>query len=359
MAAFSWVACEARTGVVIADLPDLSCDRVPVTMGRYESASASLPLPTAPENWERAILEGGSSLVLLRDETPLWGGLVTQAPRTHGDVVSLSLVTAEGYLDRRFVGDVTYTATGQNVIVTDLISRFVADPGGIPLRVQVVTAGDGAARDRTYTDASDQTVYSQLQELMSVAGGPEWTIGWEHQTNPERYTPVLYVGDRLGSAPMNGLTPSVTFDLPGNVLSAEQGRDFTAGKGATRVVATSSGVADARPQSSPQVSADPDRPTFEHRWSPSSSITDVVTLDEHAARKLTDLASGSRPLSVTIDASDDASPIPGRDWTIGDVVGVDLTAPAWPTGLKTTARVYGWSLTLNGTPYSTPLLSLD
>ena len=102
MPTLTWVSTEMRTGRVIADLPDLAGSgggdlTVAVQMGNYQSSVACLPLPSAPENWQRAVKEGGSVLNVLQDGNPIWGGYVSRENRTAGDEIELSLVTLEGY----------------------------------------------------------------------------------------------------------------------------------------------------------------------------------------------------------------------------------------------------------------------
>jgi hypothetical protein len=317
---FEWVAAEARTGRVIADLPDLSVSRVSMVLGSYTTTTAALPLPTAPEPWVRATTPKATTLVLLDDGVPVWGGLVLSRKRGSGDLVEMSLGTIEVWLDGVFVRDaLTYAGTGQNALVADLCARYVIDGAlpGLPLRVSGGTGG--TVRDRTYTDAQDKSILSVLSELFGVEGGPEWTIGWEHQSSPERYTPVLYVGDRIGAAPIAGLSPAATFEMPGAVSSVELVEDWSAGKGATDVIASSSAVADVRPQSPHQTSDDADRPRVEHRFTPSTSISDVDTLTAHARRVLADMADGARTL--TLSAVLDDAPRLGSVWALGDDVG--------------------------------------
>jgi len=315
---------------------------------------------------------------------PVWGGLVLKRTRGSGDLVEMSLGTLEVWLDGVFIRDtLTYAGTGQNALVADLCTRYVIDGAlpGLPLRVSGGTGG--TARDRKYTDAMDKSVLSALTELSGVEGGLEWTIGWEHQSSPERYTPVLYVGDRIGASPIAGLSPAATFEMPGAVTVAELTEDWSAGKGATDVIATSSAVADVRPQSPHQTSADPDRPRVEHRFTPSTSISVVSTLTAHAARVLADMADGARTLSLTAVLSD--APRLGRVWALGDDVGYSLggtepdptrvwasdvyldlyadlygsppvlvlahpegrdSVPAFPGGLSGSARAIGWEITL-------------
>jgi len=392
--AFSWLSVDARTGVVLADLPLLSVDTIKRSICRYDSAAASLPLAPPPVGWELATREGGAVMVLLDDATPIWGGLVTQSPRGSGNTLEMHLATIEAYFDRRYVGDVTYTQVGQNAIVASLVTAYIASGplGGLPIRV-VMLGGAGTLRDRTYTDASDKTVYSCLTELAAVDGGPEWTVEWEHLTGPERYTPVLYVGARIGSAATPGLAPAATFDLPGCVTEAVVFRDYSAGKGANSVVAVSTAVADVRPQSLPQVAADDGRPTYEYRFTPSTSITEISTLTAHARSALATLAPGA--VAITLSANVGSAPPLGTAWVLGDDVGYALgglasdgamrtandlfpdlftetfgvtgptlvypdgrdTVPAFPGGISGITRCVGWELSLGSTSIVTPVLA--
>ena len=103
----AWLSVDARSGGVLADLPDLDVPKVSRSICRYDSTTATLPVPTAPEGWELATRPGGAVMILLSDEQPIWGGLVTQRTRGSGDTLDLALATLESYFDRRFVGDVT------------------------------------------------------------------------------------------------------------------------------------------------------------------------------------------------------------------------------------------------------------
>jgi len=396
----SWLSVDAKTGGVLADLPDLDCPKVSRSICRYDSTTAVLPIPTAPDGWERAVMEGGSVMILLDSNVvdPLWGGLVTLAPRGSSDVIPLSLATEESYLDRRFVGDVTYVATGQNAIAADLVTRFVAtgSHGGIPIRI-VMLDGPGPLRDRTYLDSDDKSVYSALNELAALDDPIEWTIGWEHQSSPERYTPVFYVGSRIGAAVMPGMAPTATFDLPGCITDALFTTDYSAGRGANDVMAVSTPVSNVRPQSAHHLAPDDGRPTYEHRYTPSTSITEIATLDDHAARTLAAMKDGATALalsaSVMATKTKPAAPVLGTDWQLGDDVGFEIggleadprarwidtyadtfsdiftdifggvvtktkvlvnpngrpSVPAFPDGLAGTQRAIGWELSF-GTP---------
>lgn len=370
--ALSWVAVDAKTGAVIADLPGLECSTVKRSIGRYESTTATLPLPTAPENWLDATRPGGAVLVLLSTDdknpttpVPVWGGMVTQRSRSLDDSVALSVATVEAYLDRRYVGDVTYTATGQNAIVAAMFTAFVtAGPvGGVPFRLAYTDAG--TLRDRSYLRSDRKTVYSALTELSAVLNGPEWTVEWEHQSSPERYTPVLYVGDRVGTAVTPGMAPAATFQAPGCITEAVLVEDYSSGKGANAVIAYSSASAGDVP-TSPQVVADDDgRPTFETDIQPSTSITDVDTLTSHAESALASLASGGSALAMKANVS--TAPALGVEWMLGDDIGYQIGGPESPTGrdsvpafvggIAGVMRCVGWEMDLGDVPTVTPILA--
>lgn len=374
---YSWVSTWARTGQIIADLPLLDVASAKVSIGRYETATGTLPIDTehAPVDWQRATKPGAVHLILLADNPsdpahgiPQAGFRVTSRTRGQGDTISLGLATVESYLDLRYVGDQTFSATGQNTIASNLITTYIADGSipGLPIRVQTVTAGAGTARDKTYQDVSDKTVYSCLADLSGIIGGPEWTIGWEWQHSPERLTPVFYVGDRIGVAKPANLDPAATFEIPDDMLTFSLVEDWTAGKGATDVMAVSSGTAGARPQSPHETATDTERPRVEFRFTPSTSITDVSTLTGHAQTALAVLSHGTQTIAVSMNAT--TAPALGVDWSIGDDVGFVLggidangadTVPSVPGGIKGVARVIGWELTLSVTPVITPTLVIS
>jgi len=356
--ALSWIAINANDGSVIADLPTLKVDgALKATLMRYESQTASLPTwdPAGddgpPENWLTATRPGATFLVALSEPEeneprglPLWGGMVVRRNRVPGGGVKMSLVTAEGYMDRIYVG--TWgTTTGQNNMVKLLVQEYVQNGysllRGLPLRVQVV-GGDGVVRERSYLDSSDKTLYSVLTDLSGVLGGPEWTIGWEW-VDERKLGLVLTVGDRIGSAPPAGLNPAAQFYLPGDVTDAELVEGYGADEGANDVMAVSSGTEDARPQSPHQKNDGDLRPRFEYRWTPSTSITDIDTLTAHAQRALASMKDGS--LALTLTANREEAPKLGRDWFIGDDIGFSIDAPEFPEGLVGTARCVGWELT--------------
>lgn len=336
----SWVSVDANNGNIITDLTNLRADgSLKRTIGRHESQTATLPLDGAPSNWRTATRKKSVFLVALSDPLaneprglPVWGGMVVERKTSHKEGVALSMATAEDYLNDRYVGDETYTAEPQNDLVEDLIVKYVATDG-IPVRV-IKLPGANPVRDRTYLDAADKTVFAALDELKGVGGGPEWTIDWEW-VDERKLGLVFYVGARIGSAAPTGLGPSSWFHLPGNVNDAELTEGYQRGNGANDVMATSSGSADARPQSTHHTSAADGRPKIELRWSPDTDITEQDTLEDHASSALERLKDGSVALAITANR-EETTP-----FSLGDDVGFDLTSWSWPNGITGTARALG------------------
>lgn len=353
-----WRAVAMRTGVILADLPLLSCDTVSATLGGVRTETASLPVVgIEADDLERITLPYGTVSVLVDDssgsEVGLWGGIITRRERTLGDTIPLSLSTWETYLDRRYVGDHTYTGLSQTSIVSSLVTADVLD-GSVPLQLDVTASA--TTRDRAYTRVSDKTVLSALTELMGVQGGPEWTITWTHLSAPERWVPVLRVADRIGVPVPASLGPAATFECPGPVTEARFIEDYGSGKGANVVIATStSSGTDARPESGPSMYADQDRPTVEYRFSPSTSITQTSTLDQHALEAMRLMMSGATALTLT--SAVEKAPMLGTDWGMGDDIGYKIQAPAFPRGLVGTARAIGWQMTLTEPRKVTPILA--
>ncbi len=191
---------------------------------------------------------------------------------------------------------------------------------------------------------------------MEVEGGPEFTVDLQWRDADHRILDrVIRVRDRLGTG---SATPVARFDLPGCVTAFEFVEDYSSETAANDVVATSSGEGDARPESSHAVDTAAlagGWARFEYRFEPSTSITEVSTLDAHARRALSDMRDGANQLTLT--ARRDVAPQVGRDFYLGDDVAVVLTCPRFParvdpdgaigTGYESVQRCVGYRLDLD------------
>ncbi|MDG4796222.1 alkaline phosphatase D family protein [Micromonospora sp. WMMD1082] len=340
-----WLGCDLVTGRVIVELPDVT-GRVSRILGGYTTTSLSMPIPVGgPAALGPAALEatqpGTTMIVCVVNDVPEWGGMVVGRQGGTAGRLELSCVTLEGYLDRRYVRDHAWAQQDEAVIVAGLVADAQVD--GIGLAVDAPLTG--TLRDRTYHSDEDATVHSRLRELMAVAGGPEWTIDldWTDSTRTA-VSKILRLRPRIGAA---STSPDAVWTSGWSSQGASDARytlveDYSDGRGANHVTATSSGEGDARPQSTPAADLLPGWPRYERRYTPSTSISDVGTLNAHAAAELALRRDGA--LTWQIDARWDAYPRLGVDWRLGDDVGWELRGHRHPDGVTGAGRVIGWEL---------------
>lgn len=353
-----WVATDS-TGSVIASLTSLvPSGPLRRTIGRYESQTFTLTVdPKIDPDWDYATTEGQGAVIGYTGEPGSevieWGGIITRRKKTIGNVVEIAAATPECYLDARHTGDYVVVGRDQNLILSDFITLatlpHAAVPGstGWPFEVQVVGAA-GVARDRTYADADDKTLYSVIDELAHVDGGPQWTIEWQWRHNPERIVAVAKVGTRIGTPKTPGMSSPVAF-TPRMMLDGTLDTDYASGRGANVVTAVSSGTGTTRP--SQTVGAlQPHRPVWEHRYTPATDITDPATLTKHAQAQLAVTKDGAQSLSFSLDRS--SAPRLGVDWFLGDDMDVTLDGPTFKTPVTVTGQCIGYEITADTiTPY--------
>jgi hypothetical protein len=352
---YQWVAASLTTGNVLDDLSTFVPDYpLRSTLSNYDTATGTLYLDGASPDWARSIKAGASVLACYDDTDPQlaiqWAGYVTKTdPDSATDSVKLDLVTLEGYLTRRYVPDVTYTAAawGRNAIVADLVSKYVAaGAGGLPgVPLSVVQVGGGGPAptvDLVWQNADNATVLARMSTLFAQLGG-EYAITWAWSGAPGQgpLVPTLTVGDRIGVSSGTGV-PAVTLDQPGPIVSVNMPIDYGDGAGANHVTAYSNGSGTYTPYSAPSIATvSDDRPVFEYRWSPASSETNTTVLGKYATQALGLLSPGARPLSVVLALEElTTGRRYGTDWNRGDDVGYHVDpCLAFPDGLDGTARV--------------------
>lgn len=358
-----WLAVDLLTGAIICDLPTLqTTDPSRRTINQYESQSLQLYVTdTISPAWLAGTRPGACAVVAYRgpvgSEVIYWGGIVLRRQRASGSSrVVLTAATPECYLDRRYTGAYT-TDPGsiggrlpQNQIVSDLVTQFVSANQGLPVTV-VQLASTGTTRFEIYNDYDDKTVYSNIQALSGLLAGPEFTGHWTWDKTANTITPVLYVGDRIGT-PANP-APAATFDSA-NLIEGSLDENYSTGAGANDVTATSSGQGLARPQAfspNPRLTSLNGRPRFEHRYQPSTSIQDPLTLQQHADHAYALLADGTN--TVTLKAAASVPPFLGIHWALGDDIGYELDGPAFPTPFVGVARCIGYEAS---DVYTSPVL---
>ena len=76
-----FVAVTLNDGTVIAELPDLQLTHLTYRFEETTSETATLPWRNAPRNWDEATTPYQVAILLLRESTVLWGGIVVKRER--------------------------------------------------------------------------------------------------------------------------------------------------------------------------------------------------------------------------------------------------------------------------------------
>lgn len=344
---FQFLAVSLVDGVVLAELSELQVTRLSYRFEEATSVTALLPWHGICRNWDEATTPYQVAVLLVRDETVLWGGIVVKRERSLGSGgVGLTLATVEHYLDSVHVGTCSYSNRDQCDIVRDLVEGTLA---GHRFNLLVEASPSGVRRDRNYVADGDKTLLSVLQELANVLDGPEWCTMWR-RVDGGRYAPVLKVADRVGSS-----TVATTFD-ESVMTDFTVTEDYTTGFGANWVLAVSTAQAGARPQSDVMTVFQSNRPVVEHVFQPSSSITDKDTLDAHARSTLLRMVDGTRTVRMGLSLL--AAPMVYQEWQPGDLIAWDV---ADDRGLfagfsRGSARIVGYEIDFTGVWSITPVL---
>lgn len=346
MSDFQFLSVSLIDGTVLAEFPDLDVSKLSYRFEEVTSETATLPWRNIPSNWNEATLPYGVAILLVRDSTVWWGGIVVKRARTfQGDGLSLTLATVEHYFDSVFVKDRSYSDREQTWIASDLVTDTLMDHRFL---LDIETASSGIKRDRTYEGSSDKTLLSALQELSNVQNGPEWCTSWHVRDG--LYVPVLTIADRIGS-----VEPVTTFD-ESVMTSFEVVEDYTNGYGANMVVAVGSTSGEDQLRSDAMVADQSCRPVVEYVVRPSSSIVRKETLDAHASAALAQLQDGTNTINMTLSLT--AAPVVYEEWKPGDVIAWSVTDDnvrfdGFDHGR---ARIVGYDIDFSGVWTITPTL---
>lgn len=346
----------AVTGGLIAELPGLVYDSLPARLMEESSASFTLPLQLAPDNWLEATAPYAVCVVVCHASSlvPVWGGVVVKRSRTLGEAtVALTAATCEHYLKTTYVLDESFSQVSQTLIAGR--TAYDAYHGGRWNALFRVDPSE-TLRDRTYLESSDHTTLEILTDLTNVIGGPEFayewmraataneqatTLGDEFVSTSGMFAPVLHVSDRLGA----GTSPSVVF-RENTVAAFSLSEDWSEGKGASNVFCSSTAEGDSRLESGWVADySDTSRPYIAYKFAGSDGVTNVNTLRAAASAKLEQLKQGTTTLSLSVRDVDGFRP--GVDYRLGDVIAWDfrgvtpLGFPDWEQG---SARLIGWTL---------------
>ncbi|MEU9405028.1 hypothetical protein AB0E08_04870 [Streptomyces sp. NPDC048281] len=337
----AWYGCDLRTGGIIEDLPALTpSGALSRKLGDATTLQATLNLPGAPAGWDEATTPGSTVLVAVdtTTDTPIWAGAVLTRQAGSAQTVDLGAATLESYLDRRYPGTQTLLTTDKAAIISALVTPALTN--GPPIVIDAPTIG--SSLDYSTVDGDDKSILSCIAELMSMDGGPEWTIDAIWNASHSGFQFPLRVRQAVGVQ----AATATTFDFPGCVSSYSLTESYEAGKGATTVIARGEGEGTSRLTSSVYESAAllaAGWPRWEYRFTPASGVDDPNQLNAHATQALALMAQGAQVWSIEAVAS--KAPRLSQDWGLGDSVRLAVErSPRHPQGASVTARCWSWEL---------------
>lgn len=347
----SWVAADARTGRVIEELPGARLtSSLQHHIGRGESVTLELPYPDRfPGRWRTATEPGRTVVACIHDDTGAvwWGGLITARPRGSGPILTLTASAPEQLLDRSFLPEKRFEQSPQTYILRWLGLDWLA----AHLHGRVEQAESLIFRDRTYGLNEDKTRLSAMQDLMRVAGGPEFCTAWEMRADGTLGI-VATGADRLGLK--SGPDRAVDWSIAPDEWSLDD--DYSSGKGAT--IVTASTMRDADPDAADDAGGATQEKVsvtrtaddllaagwlpLEERFSPETGSVSEAVIAEYADGRLAALRGGT--LSLSIRCLVDEFPL-NSGVRLGDDIEVDLVNRDMPADERLTVRcrVLGWA----------------
>lgn len=342
-----WYSCDLVSGRVVTQIPQVN-GKPKRVIGQAESVNLTVPIPQSGpgafpiDRAMQATVPGTTMIVPVINAVPAAGFIVMDRVTQSSPTIDLACVSIEGYLDRRYVGDHEWKGEDENsVIATGLLQD--AQNEGINLILD--TPRTGRNRDRTYAHDADATVLARRQELADVENGPEFTIDLDWSDDTETVVDkVVRSRNRIGTLSDK---PDAMFDTMGSSQATYKlTESYSDGRGANHVIAVGSGQGEDRPESDPVNEVLSGWPRYEARIQPSTSISDVDTLNEHARSELELRKYGSRVWEITVRWG--TYPQMFLDWDIGDDVAWLVTGAAHPSGIRARGRIIGWEVDLQG-----------
>lgn len=379
MSEYTYVACDALTGQLLADKIPLrvqSAGRVVSDVGQLTGYLQLTQDMELNRGYIEALTPRRSMLFMLQDGWPIWGGLVWDTP--HQSILSNQLPivakTPESILARRLIpGAGTFTGDVFDIFRTLVTYGFGGEipqfPGIIGPNAQLANLAmqeqdSGITDDFTLGVSNTATVgtnvysgtYSSWQSILSacqtLATADEFEFTFEPTVDAQSNYGFLL---RLGAPGLGRYNdPAVVLNFPGNVL--DYGRPVLGSQAANQVImsASANGSGDTYTSQAPHGidSGDLDAgfPLLQiaDSWS-GVGVTSQAQVDAYADFELSAYSAGTMVPSVIIPGG--AQPL-ARQVSLGDALTFTATSNLDPPdpvtgapGLQLRARISGWTVT--------------
>lgn len=336
----------STNGVELGELQNIQCSSVSVSMLEVETTSFKIPYSSLPTDWMTSLQPYKSLILMVDDETGVayYGGFITKRTRKQSDAcIQLDCTDVLGYLKRVYAPTLSYSQISQTLILQDVIQQSLRY-STVP--IQVLADVSSVKRDRTLNEADNKTVFDIIDSFNGLDGGTELSHSWEYDKTKNSWQCVIRIADHIGRVAPLILDSRMFSDF-------QMIEDYTTGYGGNSVLAYSTS-GNTQLESSWHSSKYWGRPLLQYKWSPSSSITNVDTLNSYAAQKLHDIELGTTSYSFSCAFS--LMPPYGVVWSLGDSMRFTLHAEQFKDVQTVTARVVGYTISFNNAWTITPLL---
>lgn len=336
----------STNGVELGELQNIQCNSVSVSMLEAETTSFKIPYNNLPSDWTDSLQPYKSVILMIDDTTNVayYGGFITKRTRKQSDAcIQLDCTDVLGYLKRVYVPTLSYSQISQTLLLQDVIQQSLRY-STVPITVSADESP--VKRDRTINEADNKTVFDIIDSFNGLDGGTELSHSWEYDVTSSTWKCIIRISDHIGQS-----TPII---LDGRMFSDFQMiEDYTTGYGGNSVLAYSTS-GNTQLESSWHSSRFWGRPLLQYRWSPSSSIVNVDTLNSYAAQKLHDIELGTTTYSFSCPYA--LMPPLGVVWSLGDSMRFTLHSTQFKDITTVTARAVGYTMSFNNAWTITPLL---
>lgn len=334
---YRYLLHDLRTNEPVAELP-LRGVQWSRKLSGVGQASASLRVVPAMriDDVMYATTPGKMGLYMLRDEQPMWGGVVWKRTRNSADsTMALQCKTFESYFDRVFNKKTRYWSSYEQLS----IAREVIDEAARQVLVTVDQSLSTRSRERTMFYYEFKSVGEELSQLAALEDGFDYNVQIRIGSDGsiERHLDFGY--------PQLGVPRDQTgfiFEYPGNIVNYSVDEDAEQGGNVVYAIGAGEGTEQLTAEAVVAQDLQEGWPRLELSRS-YKSVVRLSTLGDHAQSDLARLKSPVTVFSMTVLA--DGDPALGS-YTVGDWARFKIQDNWFPEMLDSKFRITGMTVSV-------------
>lgn len=338
MTEYRYQTVDLRSNAVLADLDVQNVDFSVKLSGVGElNGSVFVPESVVGTIIDQATIPGRTGLYVLRNRTPIWGGIIWKRRWMEDDLkFQINCKSWESYayhVTQRL--NKNYTSSDQLLIARELITQ--ADIDDYSQITAPTTGTSGRNRQRVMWAYEFKSVGLELEQLAGLEDGFDYRVESYIKGDGSFGRRYLFGYPRLGRTASSSDSTSLGFDYPGNLAPFEHEED--AETSAWRVFTVGAGEGTEMIWKTAQ-----DTAYDTAGWPRLDAVTqykDVsipATLQEHANEDLKAIKPPIDTWTFQLSASSD---IGLSDFSVGDSAIFRLRSRRWTTPLEIIRRIMG------------------